>query len=175
MKPLTDSRKVYDCCPVCESTIRFWRSKLGDGVSYQIERCSECGYAFINPRPSQAWLTNFYNKSGHHTSEFKLTDNPTLDSILAREKIEPNSTIDARRMIGTIRGLSKRGSSVNLLDVGCGYGLFSREALDQGFSVTALELASNERGIAAELLGIKPIASSFEDFSPPPPSVLMQC
>jgi len=50
------------------------------------------------------------------------------------------------------------------LDVGCGYGFFSNEALDAGFDVVALELARNEREIAKKMTGLSPVSSSFEEF-----------
>ena len=162
-----DLRIRYDHCPICKAELKSWGSKVGDGVNYRIDRCTGCGYAFVNPRPDQAWLANWYEKSGHQTSELKLTDHATLESVLEREEKSPNSTLDAKRMIDTLRGLSNTKGQLRFLDVGCGYGFFSREAIKQGFNVTALELASNERGIAGELLGVEPIASSFEDFSHP--------
>jgi 2-polyprenyl-3-methyl-5-hydroxy-6-metoxy-1,4-benzoquinol methylase len=51
-----------------------------------------------------------------------------------------------------------------LLDVGCGYGFFSREALRQGFDVTALEVSDHEAGVAESVVGLQPIRSSFEEF-----------
>jgi 2-polyprenyl-3-methyl-5-hydroxy-6-metoxy-1,4-benzoquinol methylase len=58
------------------------------------------------------------------------------------------------------KGLPKR-----FLDVGCGYGFFSKTASQNGFEVTAIEMASVERNIAAELTGLKIYSTSFEEFS----------
>lgn len=55
--------------------------------------------------------------------------------------------------------------SKRFLDVGCGYGFFSKIALQNGFEVTAIEMASLERKIATELTGLKIYSDSFEEFN----------
>lgn len=86
---------------------------------------------------------------------------------MQKEVIYPNSTLDAKRMIETIIELVGADKNKRILDVGCGYGFFSKAAIDNGFDVTALELAAIERSIANELLGLEPIESSFENFVRP--------
>lgn len=150
-----------DSCPICSSSIKSWRNKVVGSEQYQMDTCTSCGFAFVNPRPSISFLMQFYSSSGHGGNHDLLT----IDSLLMREKISPNSTIDAKRMISTIDNLTVRKNQIRFLDVGCGFGFFSREALLNGYDVTALELAEIEGSVAQELLGINPIKSSFEDFS----------
>ena len=97
---------------------------------------------------------------------------PTTASVLAQEAEEPNSILDAKRLVTTTANLLKGtpGKRGKFLDVGCGYGFFSREARDQGFEVTALDLAANKRTVAREIMGFDPVASSFEDFDCEPSS-----
>ena len=52
---------------------------------------------------------------------------------------------------------------MKLLDVGCGYGFFTKEALANGFSVDAIEIASKERKVACEITGIELELTTFED------------
>jgi 2-polyprenyl-3-methyl-5-hydroxy-6-metoxy-1,4-benzoquinol methylase len=113
---------------------------------------------------------DYYSSYGHGHDE-SGKNAPNLNLILANEQIYPNSTIDARRLIRTIKSLSKNNRSNRFLDVGCGYGFFSKEALKAGFEVIALELAENERKIAKEMSGLNPAACSFEEFECPPNSV----
>lgn len=160
----------YTACPVCSKPISAWRVKVSDNIKYNIDLCVSCGYAFVNSRPSLQFLVNYYASFGHGHFEVRGED-PNLQMILAKEESEPNSTIDARRLIKTINLLSKNGVEKTFLDVGCGYGFFSKEALEAGFDVVALELAENERGIAKEMTGLTPVASSFEDFECPPGSL----
>jgi 2-polyprenyl-3-methyl-5-hydroxy-6-metoxy-1,4-benzoquinol methylase len=114
---------------------------------------------------------DFYSKSGHQASIEKMTDNyASIESFKEIESTDPNSTIDAKRMVKTVIDLLHQEIKGRFLDVGCGYGFFSKEAIGNGFNVTPLELAQTERVIAGELLGISPIESSFEDFDHSPSS-----
>lgn len=160
----------YSICPVCSSSIRSWRVKSTGTVKYNLDLCQSCGYCFVNPRPSLEFLMNYYSSVGHgHDGPGKVVHD--LQSVLSQEQNEPNSTIDAKRLILTIKSLVKSGSSNMFLDVGCGYGFFSKEALDAGFDVVALELAEDERAIARKIAKLTPVASSFEDFECTPESL----
>ena len=161
----------YKTCPVCSSSIKSWRIKKVAKEKYNIDRCTSCGYAFVNPRPSLNFLMDFYSSFGHRRGhDLSEEDIPDLESTLINEQNFPNSTIDARRLVKTIKSLSGNSHSKEFLDVGCGYGFFSREALEAGFEVVALELAENERAISKEMTGLNPTACSFEEFKYSPES-----
>jgi 2-polyprenyl-3-methyl-5-hydroxy-6-metoxy-1,4-benzoquinol methylase len=153
-----------DNCPICNSDIKLWRKKETEAGLFEIDLCSSCGFAFVNPRPSLNFLMEFYSVQG---IDQKTNGIITLASVIEQEKNYPNSTVDAKRMIDNLLKFvnqSKGGEGYKLLDVGCGYGFFSREAIKNGFNVTALEIASEDRKIATEMTGLIPIAKSFEDF-----------
>jgi len=97
---------------------------------------------------------------------------PTKEAVLAEEAEDPNTILDAQRLVSTTAGLlnGMSGGPRKFLDVGCGYGLFAREASDRGFEVTALDLAANKRTVAREIMGFEPVACSFEDFNCAPSS-----
>lgn len=167
---LNSEQIQYTACPVCSSPIKTWRVKSVGNYKYNLDLCGSCGYSFVNPRPSLQFLMDYYASFGH--GHFDTGgEAPNLGSVLAREKSDPNSTIDAERLIKTIKYLIKNCTSNRFLDVGCGYGFFSKEALDAGFDVVALELAENEREIAKEMTGLSPAASSFEEFECDPESL----
>jgi 2-polyprenyl-3-methyl-5-hydroxy-6-metoxy-1,4-benzoquinol methylase len=168
---LGSSEKMqYEMCPICSGSIKKWRVKKVGSESYNIDLCGSCGYSFVNPRPSLGFLMDYYSSFGHgHNTGGD--ENPTLKSVLAQERNDPNSTIDARRLIGTIRSLTRNKHEGKFLDVGCGYGFFSKEALGAGFEVIALELAKNEREITKEMTGINPVECSFEEFKDAPRSM----
>jgi len=117
------------------------------------------------------WLKTWYSTSGHQTSDAGISDDVSLSDVLRREAQHPNSTIDAARLVDTIRLLSPARDGLTFLDVGCGYGFFSRAAKERGFAVTSLELAKTERAVARAMLEAEPVASSFEDFTPSPVSM----
>lgn len=145
-------------CPVCARSLSPWRTRRMPQGDFQIERCAGCGLAMVNPAPLSVELARFYATSGHGQ------EGPpnSAEDILARETAHPNSTLDARRMLSTIQSLRGEG---RLLDVGCGYGFFSREAKELGFAVTALELGATERAVAAKIAGINALAVPFEEYA----------
>ncbi len=156
-------------CPVCKSRPHHWAVKKCGDDTYAVDRCSECGFAFVNPRPSMEFLKAHYRTSGHGVS----LDPPTLESVIAGEAVDPNSTIDAKRMISTIKNLTKdrQNKSHRLLDVGAGYGFFSKEAAINDFQVIAIDLAENERQISKSISGIDPVPTTFEDLELDPSSL----
>ncbi len=156
-----ETQEHIQLCPVCKSPIRHWAEKKNGNDTYTIDRCSACGYAFVNPRPSMNFLKSHYSNFGHGAT----LSPPTLASIMAAEAEDPNSTIDAKRMISTIKYLlaDQHKMSGRRLDVGAGYGFFSKEAVNNDFKVVSLDIAENERNISSSVSGIDPISSTFED------------
>ncbi len=156
-----DIQYHYAGCPLCKSPAYPWAVKKSENDTYAIDRCTKCGYAFVNPRPTMDFLKEHYRHFGHGAS----LNPPTFASVMAAENADPNSTIDAKRIIATIKLLlgNRRNMSKRLLDVGTGYGFFSREAVNNEFKVVALDLAENERSISRSVSGIDPISTTFED------------
>lgn len=170
MQAITDASATHiqgDACPVCDYSTSLWRSKHTSVGNFSINRCKRCNYAFVYPRPTTQFLRSFYSLSGH--SRDGTDSGQTFQSVMAEEEASPNSTIDAVRIIGTtVKLLSPdRRRLLKLLDVGCGYGFYSLEAIKQGFSVTAIELAETERAISKQLAGVEPVNTTFEDFEAP--------
>lgn len=150
-------------CPVCWSGVAPWRSKTTQHGNFAIVRCVACGFAFVHPRPSLEFLNAFYAKDGQGSASLQ-----SVEEVLRSEQDYPNSTVDAKRMLDTIVRTLDQVSAPHprrLLDVGCGYGFFSREALARGFDVCALEPASAERAVTESITGLRAIALPFEEFS----------
>ena len=158
----------YEKCPICNSLIVPWRTKRIGQESYEIDQCKSCNFAFVNPRPSMEFIMEFYSRDGHGGANGPA---PTLASIMERERQDPNSTVDAARIVKRISILLEGDESRPFLDVGFGYGFFSKEAQLAGFDVHALELAETERKIGRELTGINATPSSFEDYNCTPGSM----
>lgn len=161
MRPAMETQEYMQSCPICKSPPRRWAVKRYGNDDYTIDRCLKCGYAFVNPRPSLNFLKAHYSKSERGTS----LNSQSLESVIAAEAVDPNSTIDAKRIIATIGHLmvGRHNMSRRLLDVGSGYGFFSREAVTNDFQVISIELAENERQISRLVSGIDPISTTFED------------
>jgi SAM-dependent methyltransferase len=163
------STATYPACPVCSAPAKLWRTKQEKADTYRIERCEQCAYGFVNPRPSAEFLTEFYSQVGHGERNREMT----AESVLAQEERYPNSTLDAKRMLSVVKQLTGNRKSSLFLDVGCGYGIYSREARRAGFDVVALEPAAVERRIASDLAGTSPRAISFEEADGGPYAVIL--
>jgi SAM-dependent methyltransferase len=159
-----DTATSVDACPVCSGRTSLWRWKQTVD-RYRIERCRRCGYAFVNPRPPIAELMRYYADAPAGSKQ-----SVTLAGILEDEHSFPNSTLDAQRMVSTIRSLQHPEVPRTFLDVGCGYGFYTHAALRRDYAVTAIELGSHERNLARSLTGIAPLDTSFEAFAGKPGS-----
>lgn len=163
--PLSDAIRL-EGCPICKARSTTWRTKDTPVGAFPIETCSSCGYAFVNPRPSLAYLMDFYNTSGHSHTPCATPIENAVDAVSSEARF-PNSSLDARRIVGTMARLLGNASRGRFLDVGCGYGFYVRQARQLGFDVSAIELASTERRIAKELADVDAQAVSFEQFEAP--------
>ncbi|MFK7941984.1 MAG: class I SAM-dependent methyltransferase [Paracoccaceae bacterium] len=152
---------VHAACPVCGGDPTSFAEKSG----YQVMRCRSCRFGFVTPVPDEASIIAFYTELGGHARVDEpgaARDGATMADVMAREAAHPNSTVDAARLAAGLR--ARTGG--RLLDVGCGYGFFSKAAMEAGFDVTALELSDHERGIAAEMVpGLRLMGTSFESFT----------
>ena len=142
-------------CQVCDSTISEWKRKAIDNQEYKIDLCNDCGYAFINPRPTLEFISNYY--ANFHISDEVIQIDRDVDKY-------SYSVIDAKRIVKNVSKFTNNVNGLNFLDVGCGHGLISREAINSEFHVTALELSDIERDVAYSLTKTMPINSSFEDY-----------
>ena len=149
-------------CPICSSSTQLWGKKISFETEYRIERCKSCDFAFVFPRPDIDFLRRFYSDPDRNEST-RLS----ASEILRKETECPNSTIDARRLVSTLRRLLggyQCNPCSSLLDIACGYGFFSKEAIAQGFNVTSLELEPNSAKIAREISGNPVTCQAFEEF-----------
>ena len=151
-------------CPVCSGAVTLWRDKAAFGTSWRIDRCTACGFAFVNPRPRLDWLMDFYE--GTATIEHGPQ---TLAEVLTSEAESPNSTLDAEAMLKTIARLAGAGGGKRLLDVGSGFGFFTAAAQRRGFAVDAIELGTRQRAISEEMTGVVPAAQPYETLAPKAP------
>lgn len=151
-------------CPACNETAgRFWRKKDG----YDIFRCSACGHGVVCPAPGQDVIEQLYSK---HSYGMHKIGNKNPVALLEQEKLFPNATLDADRMLRQaevlLQSTGRRLETIRMLDVGCGYGFSAKLARERGFEVTALEVSSSGREITSKIAGIDPLPVSFEDYDP---------
>jgi SAM-dependent methyltransferase len=146
-------------CPACDSpVIQPWLTKEMGGVTFKLDRCCVCGTGYVNPRPSMEYLQSIYAITGHGSKSLI-----SFDEVMAAEIEFPNSTVDAQRIIDYAQTLLGPRKNLQLLDIGSGYGFFSRAGIAAGFQVTAVNPASSENSIFKQLNGFEPIPRFFEE------------
>ncbi|GAB4142405.1 MAG: class I SAM-dependent methyltransferase [Ignavibacteriales bacterium] len=142
-------------CGLCGKN-NFKTKYVVDGFNYV--QCQECGFVYVNPRLAKEEITQLYN-------EDYFTGNGFDKSVEYRKEFEQQSwQIDLNDWdISSINYfLGKKSESKNLLDIGCGMGLFLWKAKKKGFNVEGLELSD----FAAQFVksnGIKVQQKSIDD------------
>ncbi len=150
---MTEEGLHLKICPACQSpAVRDWFIKSNSDGKYKLCYCKQCGTAFVNPRPAIKQIEAFYNANSYRAKATQ-TAQERLEKIMEEERAYPNSTLDAVRLVENCKRLSK---GTRFLDAGAGYGFFSRQALENGFDVYALEPASTCREVFNLMNGFEP-------------------
>lgn len=151
-------------CVFCKSGRgRYWFSKtsLDDNKSYPIYVCKNCKGGFVFPIPTSEYLSSYYASSANSMeANLSIGDfDGQFEHVLQDEKCYPNSTIDAARIASNLKKMCL-GNKV--LDIGAGYGFFSRELIKHGFEVDSIELNDRARKVYACMNGFEPQNVSFD-------------
>lgn len=139
-------------CINCGSSSVFYFTKKNENNEFRIFRCPSCKSAFVWPRIDTQEIKEYYFKDTY--SDF------TIDQIFQlNSRYYPDSFTDSNRIIDNCWSF-KRG--YNFLDVGAGFGPFSRAALKKGFHVSACEPNPNARNVFLKVSGFEPDACIFD-------------
>lgn len=103
--------------------------------SFQVVKCEECGFVYVNPRPSLDALREMY--ADYHSS--RIGDPELWRSYMGR--VFSAAADELQRLL-------PEGASV--LDVGCGHGYFVEEAAARGFSAKGVDLTENTVAFARD-------------------------
>jgi SAM-dependent methyltransferase len=108
------------------------------------------------PRPAPEYLEAYYSGSTSSLSRSMVshTAREQYEEVLKDEREFPNSVLDAARIAEECKALA---AGRQFLDIGAGYGFFSRAALDRGFDVTAIEPTKECRDIFRIMNGFDPL------------------
>jgi SAM-dependent methyltransferase len=111
------------------------------------------------PRPKAEEIDSFYKNTTYGRED---TDSPQdrFALIMNQEEFFPNSTVDAARISATCRHWT---SGDRFLDVGAGYGFFSKAAIERGFQVTALEPALAYQEVFKMMNGFDPFPNLLNE------------
>lgn len=119
-------------CPVCASRnfdlfyeAKDYRLRFSEEI-FNIVKCRNCEFIFLNPRPYQDQFFNFYPKDFHKN-----------DTTLLYKILEPCFTLSLENTIRTLKRYKNEGK---LLDIGCGNGSFILAMQKQDYDVWGVEL-----------------------------------
>ncbi len=123
-------------CPLCETPGGTPIQREG---SFQMVRCPSCQFVYLNPRPTNEALLNFYQNY--------LPEDES--SIEAWQKMMQPVFKRAAHL------LHKYKDKGRLLDVGAGFGFFLSEMKSRGWEVMGVEISQKGMDYARDVLGVK--------------------
>jgi len=121
-------------CALCDARASASSTLLPEGYDwrgqiFRYSRCSACSGETIHPLPSDMQLNEMYRRDRYHNAYYANAD----------EQVSPSRWAEVQQVIGRGR---------RLLDVGCGNGVFLREATRAGFDAVGTELDPETRQAA---------------------------
>ncbi len=135
-------------CIVCDSSnsssIMF--SKKGEGIdkNYDINRCKDCGFVFVDPLPSKNELNEYYNRN--------------FGGVLLETEKDVN-----RKAKEFLKISEKLGLKGRLLEIGCSYGFFLNILKEKNWDVKGTELAKDSVKFAKEKYRLDVREGSLEE------------
>jgi SAM-dependent methyltransferase len=133
-------------CIVCASDKHSEYLKCVDYLVTQEEfilsKCDNCGFVYTSPRPSINEIGPYYKSEEYYSHS---SENKSIVSIVYNQI----RNFNIKRKLSLIK--SKTLKTGNLLDYGCGAGLFIKKAKEEGWSVNGIEPNPEAREVARKL------------------------
>ncbi|MDA0193697.1 MAG: class I SAM-dependent methyltransferase [Bacteroidetes bacterium] len=130
-------------CPVCKheefSNFLICSDHLLTDESFAIVQCANCGLKFTNPRPTPDNIDRYYQSNeyaSHQSKSLTLTDH--IYNLVRKFTL--------KKKLGLVNSVAEQRG--NLLDVGCGTGLFLKTCKAGGWETTGVETNVKARTIA---------------------------
>jgi ubiquinone/menaquinone biosynthesis C-methylase UbiE len=152
-----DSQKANACLACRSANIRFIFQKN----FFEHWHCRQCGFVFVNPRPSEADLVKMYQSLTYFTNRTEL-----FEIARIRDGMSFNITMNVDEWYGTIANRVKRHSPGGaMLDVGGGSGRFLKFIKDKypEFDPTLIEVNEELCRVASEVFGLKTFNGTIEE------------
>jgi SAM-dependent methyltransferase len=122
-------------CPLCESSKGIPIHREG---SFQMVKCRCCQFIYLNPRPTNGALHEFYQQ---YLPEEEL-------SIEAWQRMMDPVFKRAARLLQRFKAKGR------LMDVGTGFGFFLSEMKKRGWEITGVEISQRGLNYARDRLGV---------------------
>ena len=141
-------------CPLCKSgQFRFAKQINDYSISqeqFSLDQCENCSLLFTNPRPAENEIAPYYQHENYisHTDEGNTLVNRVYKLV---------RKITLKQKLSLINRLSAQKGKV--LDIGCGTGYFLETALNNGWSITGVEVDEHARELANKKLNKQVVKS----------------
>jgi SAM-dependent methyltransferase len=135
------------------------RDILIEKAPWRVYRCATCELGFLDPRPSQKEMAQFYEKE--YFLE-KYDEGLALDS--------PNFEKRLRGEAHRIKFIRSRKPSGRVLDIGCGYGYFLFACQRVGYKVAGVDTSHWAVHYAEHRLGLSAMRGEMDEVDFPPRS-----
>ena len=122
--------KIETNCDLCGSeNKKFIKSEKG----FPISKCLDCSLIYVNHLPPV--------ENGKISGEYYVEEQSAVENQLSRYREVTKYLVEQINELRPQKG--------KLLDVGCGYGFFLRDAKDDGWEVFGTDLVGSRRRICA--------------------------
>lgn len=145
----------YNCCPICKSLAIHSSFTAKDytvsNKLFGVWQCNDCYGMFTQDVPSMEKI------GGYYQSENYISHSNTRKGLINRlyHLVRKYTIARKRKLIRNETGLTKG----NILDVGCGTGVFLHSMHETGWTTTGLEPDVNARLKASEIFNINVLPS----------------
>jgi 2-polyprenyl-3-methyl-5-hydroxy-6-metoxy-1,4-benzoquinol methylase len=112
----------------------------------------------MNPQPKREYLDAIYHKSGHG-----LIEPISSEEVIRLETEYPNATVDGERLVGKAKSFLAGKNDLKALDIGSGFGFFSKAAALAGFEVMAVNPGKWENEVFEKINGFSPLPYFFDE------------
>jgi 2-polyprenyl-3-methyl-5-hydroxy-6-metoxy-1,4-benzoquinol methylase len=151
---LSESSLLASECHICGDHNIKYKFMVGEHSLYQ---CAGCGFMFLNPQPSDEFLSSLY------TSDYFLMGADDLSSRRRSEMKKATALLYLKQLIRYYG--SQEGK---LLEIGCGNGDFLLAAKQTGFAVQGIEVSESATKSANDKLGVQTVqCGTVEDIDLP--------
>jgi SAM-dependent methyltransferase len=144
----------YYKCPLCSSEKTEHYLQVCDNFlskeSFELTRCSECGFIFTNDHPDETGIGRYYD------SDEYLSHNDSSGALSARlYRLSRNFMLRKKRFIVNNFTALNKGF---LLDIGSGSGHFINEMNRAGWNASGVEINEKARELSISEMGVKVIS-----------------
>lgn len=151
-----------DACILCGAPAlkrdRFAESMLNLSAEHGVAQCAQCGFRFLNPRPTADDYRQLYEGN---TGPLVSSYSPIADFYNETDQIR---LPEYRRKLHMLKQL---GAGPRLLEIGSCTGVFLNEARQAGFDVEGIEPSNQSRRRAQEQFGLELHGGNIEDVDLP--------